>query len=370
MAAPKEPVWNIDPHTRAKHAILRRYLQAWMPILARGRFPEVMYFDGFAGPGRYSDGEEGSPIIALRAARNQHIGPEVKLRFVFIEKNSSRADNLKKTIKNFDIPENFRIEIGHGEEFEEAFNRILLSYGAKGLPPTFAFVDPFGWSGVPFSIIKKIMQYQHCEVLINFMYEEVNRFIGHQDQVNNFDRFFGTRKWQAGIRLSRANERSRFFHNIYLGQLRKGANARFARSFQMRNQNDAVDYYLFHATNHIRGLARMKEAMWKVDESGEFSFSDATDPDQLVLFEKEPRYEILRNQILRRFTGRVASVGEVEEFVLAETAFRERHYKVQVLKPLELAARPIIEPVGSPPNRKRGTYGDRSLRLRFRSILP
>jgi hypothetical protein len=37
--------------------------------------------------------------------------------------------------------------------------------------------------------------------------------------------------------------------------------------------------------------------MWKVDESGEFRFSDATNPNQRVLFEKKP--EVLKPLELR-----------------------------------------------------------------------
>ena len=53
MASTKDTVWELEPHTRAKHEILKRYLQAWVPILSLGRFPKVLYVDGFAGPGIY-----------------------------------------------------------------------------------------------------------------------------------------------------------------------------------------------------------------------------------------------------------------------------------------------------------------------------
>jgi three-Cys-motif partner protein len=45
-------VWPLDPHTHAKHVILRSYLGAWFPILNKynGR---IVYIDGFAGPGEY-----------------------------------------------------------------------------------------------------------------------------------------------------------------------------------------------------------------------------------------------------------------------------------------------------------------------------
>jgi hypothetical protein len=213
--------------------------------------------------------------------------------------------------------------------------------------------------------VKQIMSYSSCEVLVTFMYEEINRFIGHPDQAENFDLFFGTQDWRPGVALGDPRARNRFLHDLYLRQLRQEGGAKYVRSFQMRNAQDVTDYYLFYATNSLRGLQKMKEAMWRVDESGEFTFSDATNPDQLVLFGKTPSVDALRRQLLARFGGREATVGEIEEFILAETAFRETHYKRQILKPMELAQPPQLEVVGPPVGRKRGTYGEASLRLRF-----
>src|SRR5215469_13110304 len=67
VAGQKDMLWAIEPHTSAKHDILRKYLDAWLPIL--GKFNQkTVYIDGFSGPGEYRDGEPGSPIIALEAA--------------------------------------------------------------------------------------------------------------------------------------------------------------------------------------------------------------------------------------------------------------------------------------------------------------
>ena len=328
-----------------------------------------MYVDGFAGPGLYSEGEDGSPVIALRVALEQEDHIEGTIRFVFVERDDERAGILQEIADSFDVPKNFQIEISRGESFETAFERILESYRGRQLPPTFAFIDPFGWSGVPFSVIREIMRNPSCEVLVNFMYEEINRFLGHPDQEPNFDSFFGTDEWREGLRLRDPRIRNRFLHDLYYRQMRQSAGAEYVRSFEMRNERDVVDYYLFHATNNILGLSRMKAAMWNVDESGEFRFSDATDPNQAVLFENEPRIELLQRQLLGHFGGRDASVEEIEHFVLAETAFRETHYKRQVLRPLELAEPPIIEVVDPPLGRRRGTYPDPSMILRFRSSL-
>lgn len=197
------------------------------------------------------------------------------------------------------------------------------------------------------------------------MYEEINRFIGHSDQEANFDAFFGTREWRSGTNLVKPAERNRFLHDLYLRQLKQAAHAKYARSFQMRNAAGVTDYYLFYATNNSTGLKKMKEAMWKVDQSGEFSFSDATDPNQMVLFSNSPKFDDLEKRITARFAKQETSVGEIEEFVLAETPYRETHYKRQVLKEQEEAKPPRIEIINAPTNRRRGTFSDPAMRVRF-----
>ena len=327
-----------------------------------------MYVDGFAGPGRYSQGEDGSPVIALRVALNQRAHIRARIRFVFIEKSEERASVLREIIDSLGTPDHFQIEVYGDESFETAFGRVLDSYEDGRMPPTFAFIDPFGWSGVPFSMVREIMRHRSCEVLVNFMYEEINRFLAHPDQEQNFDEFFGTHEWREGIQLAEPRRRNRFLHDLYRRQLQDAAGGRYVRSFEMRNDRDVVDYYLFYATKSIVGLKKMKEAMWKVDQGGEFRFSDATDPNQAVLFGNEPCFDLLERELLAQFGGRDASIEEIERFVLAETAFRETHYK-RVLKQLEGAEPPMIEAIDPPPQRRRGTYPDGAMRLGFRPGL-
>lgn len=64
-SGPKDAIWRVDPHTLAKHEILRRYLDAWFPIMSKWN-RRLIFFDGFAGPGIYQNGEPGSPLIALQ----------------------------------------------------------------------------------------------------------------------------------------------------------------------------------------------------------------------------------------------------------------------------------------------------------------
>lgn len=364
MAAPRQTVWELEPHTRAKHEILRRYLQAWMVILSQGRFPEILYIDGFAGPGEYAGGETGSPIIALDTALGYNPSLTAKVYFLFVEKEDDRADHLRKQVALRTLPANFRVVIEGGVTFEAAFEKRYSEFVRNGrLIPTFAFIDPFGWTGAPFSLVRKILAQRSCEVFVNFMYEEINRFIGHPDQVANFDSFFGTDTWKRCVGETDPLRRNRCLHDLYLQQLHTTARAAYVRSFEMSNARDVTDYYLFYATNELLGLKKMKEAMWKTDESGEFRFSDATDPNQLVLFEKAPNLPALQARVLAAFSGKEVSVADIEKFVLVETAFRETHYK-GILKALEKDTGQL-KVINAAPGRKTGTFGDPGIVVRF-----
>src|SRR5579884_1856275 len=105
MAAPKTTVWKLDPHTRAKHEILRRYLQAWTPILTQGGFPKVAYMDGF-------------PIIALKAALDHSNRISGQVIFVFVEEKQDRAEFLRQIVQSMSLPKNFVVEIHGGKTFE------------------------------------------------------------------------------------------------------------------------------------------------------------------------------------------------------------------------------------------------------------
>src|SRR5690606_14769157 len=62
-------------------------------------------------------------------------------------------------------------------------------------------------------------------------------------------------------------------------------------------------------------------AMWKVDQSGGYSFSDATDPNQETLFTLEPNWDQMFGILLARFGGSEQPWPVVEE-AIRRTPFR------------------------------------------------
>src|SRR5215475_3900024 len=99
-------MWELEPPTAAKHETLGRYLQAWAPILSQGNFPQIVFVDGFAGPGRYSKGEEGSPLIAVKAVIDQPRPIRAQVDFHFVELDEDRANHLTDEINQLSVPRN------------------------------------------------------------------------------------------------------------------------------------------------------------------------------------------------------------------------------------------------------------------------
>jgi three-Cys-motif partner protein len=354
----------MEPHTAAKHLILRRYLDAWFPILGK-HHDTINYIDGFAGPGEYETGEDGSPIIALKSAL-QHaergtLRSAVRINFVFIEADPEFLSHLRQRIEAMQLPPTFRVHTS-GRTFEEEIQSMLSCYGpGAGVPaPTFAFVDPFGFKGIPFDAISKLLSLRHCEAFINIMVEFINRFLDHPNDkvVAHFPQTFGTEDVchvAPGIR-----DRKQALLDLYRAQLKKAA--RYVGRFDMENKRHKTIYSLFFASNSESGFEKMKEAMWAVDPNAGGFFSDA-DPRGLFAFDLFATQPLL-DEMLARFRGKLVPMYELEQFVLRETDYLPKHARDH-LKQLESAEKIEVAPIMGY-KRRRFSYPSDKVSIRFK----
>jgi three-Cys-motif partner protein len=333
VAVPKDTLWAIEPHTSAKHQILRKYLDAWLPILGTYN-KRIVYVDGFAGPGRYTGGEPGSPIVALEAALTHQAKLPGELVFLFIEKSADRAEHLEGEIAKLQLTASFKVQVERGS-FADKLGKTLdeLDSTSSQIAPTFALIDPFGFSGIPYALIQRLLSKNKCEVLVTVMVDSINRWLEHPDEniKAHIVETFGT---DEAIRIAEGTgDRVTELKHLYHRQLNKAA--KFVRYFEMRDRDNRLVYYLFFASNNSIGHLKMKEAMWKVDPMGDFSFSDSTDPSQPLLFNLDPSMAPLAADISAKFRGvGQIPVKKVETYVQDHTAYLRKHMG-EALKQLE-----------------------------------
>ena len=334
MSKPADTLWNLEAHSIGKHHILRRYIQAWLPIMSSSN-SRIVIVDGFAGPGRYLGGEEGSPLILLNAYLNHNHRSKMtsEVVYLFIEEREDRIDHLRSEIARLTLPENLRVHLQHGR-YEDIFGAELQGIRAQGkqLAPTFAFVDPFGYSDASMDLTGQFLQFQGCEVLVYMPLPFVSRFVTRAGQERAMTSLFGTDRWEEAARFT-GDSRRIFLHDLFREQLRANG-CKFVRSFEIQSDTSR-GYDLFFGTNNNLGLRRMKEAMWAIDPITGQRFADSTATGQLVLFEHAVNLGPLGTALRGHFGTRPFTVEEAELFILVETPYVPSHLRRPILIPAE-----------------------------------
>ena len=290
-----EKYWSeYDGLQSAKHQILKNYLNAWFPILSswHGR---VLYIDCHAGRGRHKTGHEGSPILALQLLNDHKLRDRIlsktEVKFLFFENNKTNYKILCDEICAIGkLHESISIE-PHFEDYECKLREIVLNLKSKGkdLAPSFAFVDPYGFS-LSMDLLNEFLDCPTCELFVNFMHRYIDMAMSNPAQEENMDLLFGCPDWRQVSNIKDFHERSEQTISLFSKQL----NAEYSTKMYMKGKNNVLKYVLFHATNHRRGREVMKEAIWRVTPDGSFTAYERDIPDQAVLIQPNPNLQPLR----------------------------------------------------------------------------
>lgn len=333
MRAPRETIWTRSSLTEAKHLILEAYLQWWLPTMVQ-QHEHIRILDGFAGPGVYRHDEHGSPLIAIETLLKQVPDPQQQARvsFLFIEEHKKRYRHLSTLLHRAYTLLNFYLIHGN---FAQVMDERLAKIESTNtvLLPTLALLDPFGFSDIPISIIARLMRHPHNEVLITFMYEEINRFLTHSEEYvqHHLTALFGTDDWRL---IDGEADREGQIWELYRRQLQALCNSPYICMFRMKNRKNTTDYFLIFVTHKRDHLEKMKDSFWQCDPRDGHTFVERISRHQLRLIPPEPDYPSLAQQLRFRFQGKTVSACEIDEYILTETAFRRKD-GAHVLKHLE-----------------------------------
>jgi hypothetical protein len=150
---------------------------------------------------------------------------------------------------------------------------------------------------------------------------------------------------------------SREVLQLYKKSLRNLPNVRYVFAFEMQGQNSTLNYYLVFASQNPLGLEKMKEAMKKIDQTGEYRFSDAN-VGQMVMFRADDPREYSQ-RLYGKFVGRRVSYEELRDYALNETPFINPKGMLKLLE----EGGGFISSVGtSDPKRRRGTFNEKNIR--------
>lgn len=249
--------------TKAKHFILKNYLQALaFKVLT---FSDVAYVDGFSGPWEtktenFSDSSFMIALSVLLDAQKQieeRSGVRRKIRCFFSENDQAAYAQLAQAVAPFNNPaEDFEVRTFEGK-FEDAITEIGEFVG-----PAFplVFIDPTGWTGYPLNKISPLFRRQKCEVLINFMYDFINRFAASADPeiVESFAPILGGSDWPD--RLDESLPRGLAVEKLFRETLKEALGLKFVISTKIDKATvERPHFFITYGTNSAEGLKTFRQ---------------------------------------------------------------------------------------------------------------
>lgn len=266
--------WQWDEHTGAKHAVLVRYVKAWMPILGRAAkragFPaRLALIDGFAGRGKYMGDEPGSPLLLYDVASQVlQAGVADQVELFLVEGDNDNCRDLKEHVAALTNVDGLLVRGPECCPFAKAAQGVILKHLRPAPRPSFWFIDPFGFSGVPLSLIRQILSFRFSEVFITFMVRDLNRFLTdaqHRSAVSEILGLDGQQFDEAIQKVCTSSNRALALRDLYESRLLQDGGAKYVWPFRVatRGAGDTV-YYLIHASTAPKALREMKKATYAV----------------------------------------------------------------------------------------------------------
>ncbi len=363
---PPDKIPPYRAHHRAKHELLRRYMEVWQPKLGF-TYDHVALVDGFASAGRYRDTQRGSPLIMLDAYVGRSATDRAHFKspphFVFIESNKRFACHLKMEVEAYPTLHGARVDVIHGR-YEDEFPRVVdhLATSYRQPVPTFAFVDPRGYANNPFSHIEdfKRRMPDKSEVIVYLPASFMARFLETGITAAALTKLYGGPTWEEAKEMDEPSRQRAGERLAGLFGDRLSEHFDWVTSFNVEPER-RNDYYLLFGTDHKVGLREMKRGMWAVDSRAGEGFKQAkTRPGQAQLFGDDtatapPDTTILGGLLRGEFGTRVFTIQDAEDFTLCRTKYLDSpHLRSWALRPLENSGHLVV--VKSKQGRRKGDY--------------
>lgn len=269
MSKPKETAvnnktyfaWPYEEQTQVKHKVLCAYSRIWIAKL--GCRSNTLFFDCHGGCGAYikEDGSVyyGSSILVKKIGHEVNKNRQYKTGVYYCEMEKNYYDNFLQVV---DDVGNLRIA-SCNDKFEKIINKPSVKKNYTKFPTLF-LVDPFGYN-FAITSLSELMKSFGNEIIVNFMFDFINRFISKPELEESLNRFFGTDKWKKAINLY-GQQRETFLVDVFRNRLKEITGAKYVFPYRLCYPNkDQTYYYLIHATNHIDGITLMKSAFASIN---------------------------------------------------------------------------------------------------------
>ncbi len=285
----------------------------------------ITFFDGFAGPGEYTNAQESSPVIAMdQALRSDVTRYGTQTRLVFVEADRGRAAHLESLLDD-QFPPTTRppglVMRVYCDKCIDCFEQAIAEVGGWD-GPVFANLDGWG-ADADYEIVQRIAQQQSSEVLITFKDQFFIRFAKGEHQAG--ERVFAQHSDWRRVDQQPTADKKPFLLDLYREGLHS-AGFPYVLTFEMIDEG-GHSLHLFFGTTNKAGVEKFKDGLWEVDGVSGQRFRDPRDPNQMSFDILEPDFTPLEGRILKMLGNRNHNMAELCEDALLETIYKKTHVK-------------------------------------------
>lgn len=278
---------EIEPHSVAKHTVLRAYLARYFETLVSSPRQDVLRLtlvDGFAGGGEYihSGTREmvlGSPFICLDAVAEAearlNLGRRkpVKLdvNYFFVEKEKAACEHLGKILRARNFAPRLGVDIHvHNARFQDQAQGIIeaVQKHSPRMGRSIFVLDQYGYSEVPSQLIRQIFNsLPAAEIILTFAVDSLLTYATEQTFTPEALSELGIEDVLRGRSFEELKRSDRdwrlFIQSALYHSLVTKCGARHYTPFFIRNKRGHGDYWLIHLSMHHRARDVMTEVHWK-----------------------------------------------------------------------------------------------------------
>jgi len=177
------------------------------------------------------------------------------VRCLFIEKDPQAYERLTSAVSKLVNNPNITVHTSP-LDFESSINDFIGKLNPKAF--AFFFIDPTGWKGFSMNKMQPILKRRASEVLINFMFDFINRFIDPEktDLEQSFNQLFGDDSWKRVIEPGMAGEeRETAIINHYCACLKKSGDFKHVTPTRVfYPEQERTYFYLILGTHDTEGI--------------------------------------------------------------------------------------------------------------------
>lgn len=277
----------IRPHSLAKHRVLRAYLERYVSVLTRNPAQEQLrltLIDGFAGGGLYLDSRtkeqrSSSPLLMLEAMNSAEEDAQkdrkkpfrLDVEYFFIEKDPEAIAYLEDVLRESEHRKKLLNEIHVLQgEFTGHVNKIIEAVKRRGRAGRAVFfLDQFGYTDVPFDVIRKILsELDNAEIILTFATDFLITYLSGDEKSQQILDKVGLVLPSKDIATAKNDREWRRIIQYRLHrQIPEQTGARHYTPFFIRSEDSHRDFWLIHLSGHWKARDVMVGLHWQENTS-------------------------------------------------------------------------------------------------------